>query len=178
MKRRIIILCILFIGFLNIPNKKQEERALKEENQKLIERYEEEEKKQEKELQEDYIGVLEIPKINLKQGFFSFENKRNTVNEGLEVINKDCLPYENCPFIIASHSGSAFISYFKKLEKLTKKDKAYLYYNKKKKEYLLEEIIYQKKNGSIHIKKEKESTLVLTTCNKSKDDIQNIYIFK
>lgn len=177
MKRKITLLILLILCLYSYCPIIEEEKTLKQENNILIEEYQKEEKKNQ-ESKEGYLGILEIPKINLKQGFFSFKNSKNTVEQGLEVINKDCLPFSNCNFILASHSGTASISHFKNLEKLEKNDIAYLYYKEEKKEYILEEINYQEKNGHISLKKTTEPKLVLTTCNKEKNNIQNIYILK
>ena len=38
-------------------------------------------------IQYDYIGILEIPKINLKRGFLSLDSKYNNVNYNITVIN-------------------------------------------------------------------------------------------
>jgi len=98
--------------------------------------------------------------------------------DGLQTINKDCIPFEKCSFIIASHSGSSNISYFKNLEKLSLDDRAFLYYNQNKKEYILKKILHVEKNGTITLQIPTETELILTTCNKEKNNIQDIYIFK
>jgi len=179
MLKKLSILFLLITLLLLSSNSLTIER-IKKENEILIEEYFEQEQDVQKEVassKEGYLGILEIPKINLKRGFFDFESDKNNVENGLEVINKYCLPFESCHFILASHSGTAAISFFKNLEKLNRNDSAFLYYHQEKKEYILREIFYQKKNGTISLQETREPELILTTCNKENDEIQNVYIF-
>ena len=86
---------------------------------------------------------------------------------------------ENGNLILASHSGTSSISYFKNLYKLEKGDIAFIYYKDRKYAY---ELIYQyneKKDGTIAIRTEKNQTnLTLITCDKKNNTLQNVYIFK
>lgn len=127
---------------------------------------------------EAYLGVLEIAKISLKRGFYSYNSKLNTVSLNIEVINSNCVPFNNCSFILASHSGTSSISYFKNLDKLQIGDEAKLYYQNEVASFSLINILHQPKNGSIALKKPQDFELVLTTCNKNDDSLQDIYIFK
>ena len=34
----------------------------------------------------NYIGILEIPNISLKKGFYSIDNKNNNVNKNIEIL--------------------------------------------------------------------------------------------
>ena len=55
----------------------------------------------------NYIGVLEIPTIDFKRGFFDIENRQNTVDKNIEVlINSDMPDITNGILAIAAHSGS------------------------------------------------------------------------
>ena len=76
-----------------------------------------------------------------------------------------------------AHSGTSSISYFKNLDQLSIKALAYIYENNKKYTYQLKKISYQRKNGSISIPKQTYD-LVLTTCNKQNQELQNIYLFQ
>ena len=125
-----------------------------------------------------YYGVLEIPTIDLQQGFYTYNAVENDVDKNIELISHNCHLNQACNFILASHSGNAEISYFKNLDKLKLNDKAIVYLDNQKYYYILTEIQYQEKKGNIFLSKPKESQLVLTTCNKDKQNIQNIYIFK
>ena len=78
----------------------------------------------------NYIGVLEIPKINIKRGFLNIKDKGNNVNKNLQVIKGSDMPnVKNGNLIIAAHSGNSYISYFKNLHKLSNDDVAYVYFN-------------------------------------------------
>ena len=78
----------------------------------------------------DYIGVLEIPSIGVKRGFLNINDKNNVVNKNIQVIEKSDMPdIKNGNLIIAAHSGSGRVSYFKNLYKLATSDTAYIHYN-------------------------------------------------
>lgn len=173
-KISILLICIAALFLVNY----QETRNIEKENQEqIIEFFKEENVEKKVSKTEAYLGVLEIPKLNLKRGFYEYKNPKNTVEKGLEIINQNCLPYEPCSFIIASHSGTSNISFFKNLDKLAINDTAILYYEKNQKEYRLKEILHQEKKGTITLPEKKEPELVLTTCNKEKDNMQDIYLF-
>ena len=123
----------------------------------------------------DVEYTLEIPKINLNKPCYFYSSKLNTVDKGLEQIS-NCKPNENCTIVIASHSGNSNISYFKNLELLSINDQAIIYFNQKKYLYLLKKITFQEKIGFITIPKNTYD-LVLTTCNKDNENLQNIYLF-
>lgn len=124
-----------------------------------------------------YLGILEISAIALKRGFYPYSSTKNTVDENIEVITKNCLPSEQCSFILASHSGSSNISFFKHLDKLQLNDEAIIYYQNNQFAYHLERKISVPKNGVITLLKNNKSTLILTTCNKKDDTLQDIYYF-
>lgn len=125
-----------------------------------------------------YIGILEIPKINLTKGFYSIDSKRNNVDYGLQVIKPSSYPdVDKGMFIIASHSGSASISYFKHLYKIKTEDVVYVHYNQKKYIYVIKKIYTQPKNGQIEIYRNYDvSTIVLVTCTRNDNKTQTVYI--
>ncbi len=177
MTKKISTILIILVALLLI-NDFQKIKYITKEKEQQIELFLQNEQTEEKKEDSLLWGILEIPKINLKQGFYNYEDKHNSVEYGLQTINKDCIPFEKCSFIIASHSGSSNISYFKNLEKLSLDDRAFLYYNQNKKEYILKKILHVEKNGTITLQIPTETELILTTCNKEKNNIQDIYIFK
>ncbi|MBR1749237.1 MAG: sortase [Bacilli bacterium] len=176
LKKDILITSILFIIILafhwNIPEKISQETK----NQKLIHTY-----YQEQPLLPNrtttYIGVLELPSIHLKQGFYEKTSNLNQVDKNMELIN-ECNPNSRCDFILASHSGNSPISYFKDLDKLQKEDKAILDYKHQLYTYTLAQEINQKKTGFLSLEKKNSSRLILTTCDKQNDAIQKVYIFE
>ena len=127
-----------------------------------------------KEVTNNYIGVLEIPKINLKQGFYDIDNSLNNVDKNISLI--DMNTNDNGYLVLASHSGNSNISYFKNLNKLEYNDIAYIYYNDIKYTYKLTNYYAKLKDNSITINKESSiNNLVLITC--VDNEYQMIYIF-
>lgn len=121
-------------------------------------------------------GILAIPQIGIKQEYYSFSSSLNTVSYGIQKINA-CLPSDKCSLVLASHSGTSKIAYFKKLDKLQLNDKATILFQNKTYTYLLKKIVHQEKTGYITIPKNTYD-LVLTTCNKENDTIQDLYLFQ
>lgn len=123
----------------------------------------------------NYAGVLEIPRINLKRGFLSKTDTNNNVNKNIEILKDSDLPdTENSNVILASHSGNSSVSFFKDLHLLENNDVIYLYYNRIKYEYVVINVEEVKKTGYIQINKDNtEKLLTLITC---KDDYSQIII--
>ena len=105
-------------------------------------------------------------------------SKQNDVDSNIEVISSDCFPGDACSFVLASHSGTSSIAFFKHLNELQLEDVATIYYNNAFYDYVLKNIQHVKKNGTISLVQPKESELVLTTCNKTDNSLQDIYIFE
>ena len=77
-----------------------------------------------------YIGYLEIPKINLKRGFVNPNSPDNDVSKNIQIIKSSDMPDVNKGnFILAAHSGTAYISFFNTLYMLNEGDYAYVTYN-------------------------------------------------
>ena len=114
----------------------------------------------------NYIAVLKIPKINLERGLVEPSNYLNNINYNLQWIDGTSMPDEiNGNVIIAGHSGSARISYFRKLDQLSIGDKASIDYKGKTYNYEVIDIYEIEKNGKAEIIKPKNtSTLTLITC--------------
>ncbi len=114
----------------------------------------------------NYIGVLEIPKIDVKRGFTSLNDKVNNVNKNIQVIEKSDMPnVDNGNLIIAGHSGSGRIAFFKNLYKVSNDDVIYVYYQNVKYTYNVVNIYDVKKTGTVAIKRDKDKTiLTLITC--------------
>src|SRR5574344_1048825 len=114
-----------------------------------------------------YIGVLEIPSISVKRGFVESNNKYNNVNYNIQILDGSDMPnITNGNFIIAGHSGSGRVSYFKNLNKLNNDDVIYIYYENIKYTYKVVNKYLEIKDGDIVIHRNKNiSTLTLTTCS-------------
>lgn len=127
-----------------------------------------------------YVGILEIPKINLKKGFLNINSKYNTIDYNVTVIKTSTYPdVDKGNFILAAHSGTASISYFKNLYKLKKGDKANIYYKNKKYTYKIVKIYDQPKTGKLSIYRDySKTTLTLITCTKDNKKTQTLYILE
>ncbi len=127
-----------------------------------------------------YIGVLEIPKINLKRGFVDINSKYNNVSRNITIIETSRYPdQERGNFILAAHSGNCYVCFFDKLWKLTKGDYAYIHYNNIKYNYKIVDIYDVEKTGEVEIKRDVyKTTLTLITCTHNSDTKQTVYILE
>ena len=114
----------------------------------------------------NYIAVLKIPKIGLERGLVDPNSYLNNVNYNLEWLDGSSMPdEEKGNVIIAGHSGSSRISYFRKLDRLVLVDDIYIIYNGKTYNYKVADIYDIDKTGTAEIVKEKNTTtLTLITC--------------
>lgn len=118
---------------------------------------------------DDSIGKLIINKISLKENLYSINNPKNNIEEHVTILEE----IDNT-IIIAAHSGTGSIAYFERLDELNINDEIILIYKNKKYKYIVTEIYEEKKNGYIHINKDKKRQLVLTTCSPKKANYQLI----
>lgn len=127
-----------------------------------------------------YIGTLEIPKINLSKGFTDINSKYNTVNKNIQVVETSTYPdVDKGNFIIAAHSGTSYLAYFRNLYKLTIGDEAFVKYNNKKYTYHIVNIYEQEKTGKIAIYRDlNKTTMTLVTCTKDSKTKQTVYILE
>lgn len=125
-----------------------------------------------------YVGNISIPKIDLKRGFVSKDSKYNNVNRNIYIVPESDYPdKEGGNFILASHSGTSSISFFKNLYKLTLGDKVDITYNNKSYTYIITNIYTDLKDGDVAIKRNKnKTTLTLITCTRGDKTTQTIYI--
>lgn len=128
---------------------------------------------------EKYIAVLEIPKIKLKRGIYAKNSKLNNVNKNIYLLKESSMPdEEKGNFILAGHSGTSYISYFKNLPKLSIGDISYVYYNGGRFQYKLVNSYEINKNGKANIIRNGEKTVMtLITC-KHNTEKQIVYIFE
>ena len=163
--------------FLNIGKEEVEEVKVDIDEEEIKEQSKQEEKKT---FNYNYIGVLEIPKINIKRGFLNIKDKGNNVNKNLQVIKGSDMPnVKNGNLIIAAHSGNSYISYFKNLHKLSNDDVAYVYFNNIKYTYKVVGKYDAEKNGKVTIHRDnKKNTLTLITCSQTDKTKQIVYILE
>lgn len=127
----------------------------------------------------DYIAVIKIPKIGLEKGLYSKENKNNDISKNIQILKEADYPnVENGNFILAGHSGSGRIAFFKNLDKLSIEDVVFIYYQNLIYEYkLVNSYEIEKSEKATISRNNKKSTLTLITC-KYGTNKQIIYIFE
>ena len=127
-----------------------------------------------------YFGVLEIPKIGLKRGFYNTDSKYNNIQYNVTMIGGSQLPdVQNGNLILMAHSGDAYISYFAYLWMLGGGDHAYVTYNGRKYDYQVVNIYTVPKTGVAVIRRNLDrTTLTLITCTKDDDSSQTVYILE
>ena len=127
---------------------------------------------------EEYLGVLDIPKINFYKGFYSKTSSLNNVQFNLFVLKESDYPdVVNGNLIIAGHSGNYNNSYFNDLYKLSIDDTVTVHYQGKDYIYKITKIYNEKKTGTVRILKNRNKTsLTLITCTNGDNYHQTIYI--
>ena len=109
-----------------------------------------------------YYGYLIIPSIDMKLGFYNYDNELNNVNKNIELINtgiKDT-------YLLAGHSGTGKVSFFNDLRYIKKGDIIILKIKGNTEEYIVKNIRNDIKNGKLRIRKE-SGWLYLTTCKQN-----------
>lgn len=149
-----IVLLLWLIDYINNAYKSNYEKN-------LINSYFEKEGTPKKVLDNNYMGILEIPKINLKRGFYNKNNSRNNINKNIMFVGK----FDDKDFIFAAHSGNSPIAYFNDIHLLNYNDIINLYYKNKKISYVVYNKYLDNKNGNVNIQKNSEKRIILITCN-------------
>lgn len=128
----------------------------------------------------NYIGYLEIPKINLKRGFVSLNSKYNSISYNVMLIKGSSMPdVKKGNLILAAHRGNSSVSFFDKLYKLDIGDTASVTYNDKVYTYKLVNTYLEEKDGTIAIyRDETKNTLTLITCTRNDKKTQTVFIFE
>ncbi len=128
----------------------------------------------------NYIGFLEIDKINLRQGLLPKNSYYNYVDYHVQIMNLSDFPDKvGGNFILAGHSGTSNVAFFRNLYKLKIGDVAKVYYQSKLYKYSIVNIYKQVKDGSVNIYRNNEkTTLTLITCTKDDKKSQTIYILE
>ena len=115
---------------------------------------------------DEYIAVVKIPKINLEKGLFSKTSKYNDVEHNIMIHEKSDNPtVDKGNVILVAHSGTAEISFFKRLNELVIGDNTEIYYHGKKYTYVVTNIYEVDKTGTVEIKRDNDKkTLTMITC--------------
>lgn len=129
-------------------------------------------------IKEEYIAYLKIPKIGLTQGLVSKTSKYNNVDMNIQIINPSDYPnVNNGNLILAAHSGTSYIAYFKNLYKLNIEDEVTVIYNDTEYNYKISNIYTVPKNGNVPIYRDvNQTTITLITCTKDDESTQTVYI--
>ena len=127
---------------------------------------------------EEYLGIIDIPKIDLYKGFYNKNSNLNNVKFNLYVLPESNNPdIDGGNLIIAGHSGNYNNSYFGNLYKLEINDTIIIHYNNLKYVYKIDNIYNEEKTGTVRIfRNSNKTTLTLITCTKDDDYHQTIYI--
>ena len=125
-----------------------------------------------------YVGYLNIPKINFNKGFYPKESPYNDVDKNLLLVKEASYPNVALGnLIIAGHSGDAWNSFFNDLYKLSVGDIAIVDFQGRKYTYKIVNIYKAKKTGTISIYRNKnKTTLTLVTCTNNDSTTQTIYL--
>lgn len=125
-----------------------------------------------------YIGMLSISKINLKQGFVDKNDPGNNIEENVTILPSSSYPdQEKGNLILAAHSGTGGIAYFNRLYQLKESDTIDVEYKNMRYTYEIVKIYEQEKTGKVDIYRDiNKSTITLITCTNNNDKTQTIYI--
>jgi len=125
-----------------------------------------------------YYGVLEIPKIGLKRGFYNVDSEYNDVRYNVTMMNGSIPPtagYGN--LVLLAHSGDSYISYFAYLYRLGGGDECYITINGMSYRYQIVKIYEVQKSGLMVMNwATPQRTLTLITCTKDNDKTQTVYV--
>lgn len=128
------------------------------------------------EIKKDVLGVLEIPEIQLKMPIYTLNSKENNVDKNITLLKESILPpSEKSEIILAAHSGTGPHAYFKNLDKV--KEKSIISFSYQNQIYRYEVIAKKEvlKNGTISLENYEKPHIVLITCSKTNDQIQEVY---
>ena len=128
----------------------------------------------------NYLMILEIPKIKIKKGIYNKNDKNNNVDKNIMILNQSDMPdKEKGNVILASHNGNSKTSFFKHLEDLNQDDLANIYYQGIKYIYQVYKIDIVDKIGTIKVNKNSNyDNLILISCKNGTKDKQIVYMLK
>ena len=128
----------------------------------------------------EYIATLRIPAISLNLGLVSPDSPYNNVDSNITIISPSDMPdVEQGNLIIAGHSGTGYLAFFRNLYRLQIGAQASVTYNGTRYNYRLANIYFEEKNGYVSIHRDRsKKTMTLITCTKDSDTMQTVYIFE
>lgn len=115
---------------------------------------------------DEKLGVIEIPKINLKRYLYKVDAYQNSVNKNIEVLKSSDMPdVKDGNLILAGHNGNTSVGHFRNLHKLSLGDDIIVNYKGKSYNYEVSKIYDVLKTGTVAIKRDKnKNTITLITC--------------
>ena len=127
-----------------------------------------------------YLGVLEIPRIGLKRGFYGLDSRYNDIQYNVTVVKGSTMPdVANGNLILMAHSGNTYVGYFAYLYQLQIGNDAYVNYNGNRYHYKLVNIYNVPKVGKVRVVRSfNKTTLTLITCTKNDLSSQTVYILE
>ena len=128
----------------------------------------------------EFIGYLEIKKINLKQGLVSKKSRYNGINYNIQILSASDYPdKENGNVILAAHSGTGYLAFFRNLYKLKIGDEAKITYKGYVYTYRITNIYNVPITGKVRVGRNNQRTcLTLITCAHNSKTEQSVYIFE
>ena len=117
-------------------------------------------------LEDEYLGIISIPKIGLRKKLYDIGSYRNDVDRNIEILASSKMPdVMGGNFILAAHNGNTSLGYFRDLYKLKVGDEVTIDYKNKNYVYEVSKIYDVLKTGEVAIKRDKsQSTITLITC--------------
>ena len=164
----LVFLSTIFISFsiLKIDEEKETTNTYTIQKQKIYRK---------KEIEEQPIGKIIIPKIQIDKPLYDINSKNNNIEENITILKESIDPINtNSILFIAAHSGTGPIAFFEQLDQLEISDIVKIEYHQKQYTYQINKIYEQEKNGYISGLKEQKRQLVLTTCCPKKNNCQLI----
>lgn len=115
---------------------------------------------------DEKLGVIEIPKINLKRYLYKVDAYQNNVDKNIEVLKSSDMPdVKDGNLILAGHNGNTSVGHFRNLHNLSLADDIIVNYKGKSYNYEVSKIYDVLKTGTVAIKRDKnKNTITLITC--------------
>lgn len=125
-----------------------------------------------------YYGVLEIPKVWLKRGFYNVGSRYNDIQYNVTMVDGSVMPSEGYGnLILMAHSGDSYVSFFAYLYRLGIGDDCYITHNGVQYHYQIVNIYEVNKSGMMVLNyNPNHMTLTLVTCTKDNDNLQTVYV--
>lgn len=114
----------------------------------------------------NYLGIITINKIGLRQYLYDKNSIFNDVDKGIEILKSSDMPDKYLGnFILASHNGNSSIAYFHRLHELTYGDIIIINYKNSLYKYKISKIYEVQKTGKVIIDRDyNKNTITMITC--------------